>query len=111
MPVHCQNILREKKEEKTTDECVSMNYSLSFYTHFGKKQATNPATLKSREKRILRTVNEQGCAMEVIIWPSGEMEVVKALLFEIEPHYVVQSDLTLQILLLGSSEFWIIKSA
>lgn len=39
------------------------------------------------------------------------MEVVTGLLFEIEPHYVVQSDLNHQILLLGSSEFWIIKSA
>lgn len=49
--------------------------------------------------------------MEVITWPSGEMEVVMGLLFEIEPHEVVQSDLNLQILLPGSSEFWITKSA
>lgn len=49
--------------------------------------------------------------MEVIIWPSGEMEVVTGLLFETEPHYVVQSDLNLQILLPGSSEVWITKNA
>lgn len=49
--------------------------------------------------------------MEVIIWPSGEMEVVTGLFFEIEPLYVVQSDLNRQILLPGSSEFWITKSA